>query len=201
MGISAGWISVKGLGRGEFLARLRLTETDDTHSLVEYWLPRRSTGAVATLPNERELFVSRNGDLVALEVAERVSVGVELVMCWMDEDGLDSESYSFTNGKLDWLIRHDPKKSREHIETQGRLPASFAVALAKAEELDRIQGGADYYFDVPLDVAGPLGAFRADWDFRELSDFDGTVTLVERTDVKRSAVASLFRWLSRDVGH
>jgi hypothetical protein len=187
MSISASWISVEGLDRAEFLQRLGLVQTEETCSILEEWLPRRSYGGVVTPSNGRELFISRYADLAMPEVAERVSLGAQLVMCNIEEHVMVSEAYSYTDGKLDWLIQHNIDETEDEIVFKGQPPASLHLAIANAAELDRSQGGADYYFDVPMDVVGPIAGFRPD---EEITTFDGTLTLVER-----KGKGGILKWL------
>lgn len=177
MGFSSSWMSVAGLDRAAFLDRLGMVETDRTIDITRHPFPRGTHGGVATLPNGRELFVSRySGDPLIDVEAARISAGVSLVTAAMDETVMVCLARSFTDGKLDWEIEHDPDKTLDGVATKGVPPASLQEALATAQRDTDSQGGADYFFDVALDVVGPIAGYRADMDDPA---FDGILTLVE----------------------
>jgi hypothetical protein len=182
LGIAASWITVTGLDRAEFLERLGLIETGETLDVSDDWFPRDPlcAGGVATLYDGRQIFISRYADLAAPEVAQRVSIGTNLVMCSMEEHVMHSEAYSYTDGKLDWLIRHDCNRSDDdpEIMTEGRPPPTLAAALAAADEGRRAHPTTDYHFDVPIEVVGPLAGYRADPNSADESAFDQVVSIV-----------------------
>jgi hypothetical protein len=187
MGIAASWIGVRGLDRGEFLQRLRLTETGDTLKLYPKWFPRRCDGGVATLADGRQLFISSYADLAMPEFAERVSAGAQLVMCSMNEMTMFSEAFGYSDGRLEWLIRHDSAKDLRGVETTGDPPETLSAALAEADRRVQQDANVDFHFSVPMEIVGPIAGYRADDD---CEGFDQEVAIVER---KRKA--SLLRWL------
>jgi hypothetical protein len=176
MGIAASWMSVGGLGKAEVLERLGIVETADKICLAEQWFDRHSLGGVAELPCGRVLLVARYGDLFQPETAAKVSGGAELVMCAMEEHVMYSSAWGYADGQQLWSIDHNPNKNLDGVDVSGSPPTSLAAAIARAKRLDEEEGGADYFFSVPMDVAGEIGRYRADED---LDDFDNVVTLVE----------------------
>jgi len=176
MGVAGTWITVKGLDRGELLRRLDLVETANTFSLLEEWVPRGTYGGVATLESGRELFISRQHEVTS-EIAQRVSIGVQLIMCLIEEHVMYSESYSFTDGVLDWHLFHHRPETGKEVVVKGNPPASLRKALTEAEELDRTRGRADFHFEVPFQVAESIDGFDP---LGDPLPFDGMLTIVER---------------------
>jgi hypothetical protein len=181
MGIAESWISVAGLTREEFLNRLDLAETEYRHDYRDCGFSKHDPdGGVATLPNGRQLYVSTYSHLATPEVAARVSVGAQLIMGSLEEHVDVSEAYSFTDGKMDWMILHNresqERKNAPEVETQGDLPNSFRGALAEADRVGEYTG-------LPLAVAAAVGGWRPD----EIPDgFDGIFTLLEpKSDADR----------------
>jgi hypothetical protein len=184
MGICANWVSVAGLSKAEVLARLGLVEVGRSISLEGEWFGRGAHAGVAEWPSGRVLVLC-NQDWFGPAVAAEVSAGAELVMCFMEEHVMVSSAYGFRDGHQLWRIDHNPEGKKVDDEAEGDLPPAYEAAMAEAAQLDRDQGGADYFFSVPCAVAGAVGGYRPD---EELPGFDYVFSVVESKAVlERSA--------------
>lgn len=95
-------------------------------------------------------------------VLKSVSTRAELVCCAAEEHVMYSSASGWTNGEEAWSITHDAQVAAEHLEATGTLPAEFPSIAERLRRQQRDDGGADFIFDIPVEVALALTGFRYD---------------------------------------
>jgi hypothetical protein len=85
-----------------------------------------------------------------------------LITCVIEEHSMYSCATGWENGLLLWSIVHDSSRhGPAHLDAQGDLPAVFA-AIRDHLSKQQAHGGADYLFDIPIEVAKAITGFRHD---------------------------------------
>lgn len=169
MGISVSWMSIKGLPKAEVLERLALTEVDETLSLVTEWPAfRLIDAATAELGSGRVLVMSVNRPLADAALAEKVSIGAELVTGQVVEVTSYSEACGYADGQRVWRIVHSAERNTRSqpngVEVEGALPPEFEEALGDGESA----------FELPGAVASLIGGFQPGY---HVPGFDNVVTI------------------------
>lgn len=105
-------------------------------------------------------------ELVAPEVVARLPG--EVVVCHVQEHAMYSVAEGWRDGSQRWSIVHDSAQAIDHLDATGDLPAVYADIRRRQLTAQAADGGAsagvDHVFDVPVEVARALTAFRHDED-------------------------------------
>jgi hypothetical protein len=79
-----------------------------------------------------------------------------------------SGAFGASDGVLLWSAQHDCNLGLEHLDVWGAPPAALeGIHKGLLEELQN-EGGADYVFDAPIDLAANLCGFNPDTFDREI---------------------------------
>jgi hypothetical protein len=77
-----------------------------------------------------------------------------------------SGCFGLRDGELVWSVVHNSNEDRDHLKVAGEPPAAFAEIEARLrKEQARHQPGvigADYIFDIPLELAAACCGYRHD---------------------------------------
>jgi hypothetical protein len=132
--------------------------------------------SAAETPNGWYLIISNCSEQVAADEAmQRLSTaGVELVTCFVEEHVMYSSVTGWKDGQKRWSVIHNSQtRKKNHLETEGELPAAFQSILSgltAQQEADAKKEGVDFIFDVPVELAQSLTGYRHDEDVPGLSD-------------------------------
>lgn len=169
MGYSLSWLAVKGKPpqavRDELAFRLAGKREE---------IPEADLSAVE-MPSGWYLIVANHSEQVASDAAmQRLSSsGGELVTCFVEEHVMFSSASSWKDGRKSWSVIHNAQERRDHLDTQGDLPAAFNSILCqfktKQQDADANKRRVDFIFDVPVELARGLVGYRHDKDVPGLS--------------------------------
>jgi hypothetical protein len=167
MGFSLTWVAARGKSRDRVLADLELQGTDAWEELPESPI----TGA--QIPGDWYAVIF-NGDITAIfagDALRRLSTGAEVVVCTVEEHVMCSGAFGWKNGREVWSVRHDAQVDADGIAAAGKLPQQYAAiagsARAQRDAADTegaADQGADFLFDVPIELAQALTGYRHDRD-------------------------------------
>jgi hypothetical protein len=162
MGFSQSWLAVKGKPPVAVLDALGLRGTDRREELAE------SPIVGAELPGGWYLVVTnRSGHRLMCEpILERLSAGCEVVTGDVEEHVMVSIATGWKEGRKVWSVVHDAQRGKEHLETEGELPAMFGGIRDELRSKQQAAGGGDadvdYIFDVPVMLAKTLTGYQHD---------------------------------------
>ena len=166
MGFSISWLAVRGISKSLVEERLAIRSTDELDEANE------SPISGALLPNGwLVLFLN---DLmhpfVTVESLSSLSEGCELVGCHVEEHVMVSAAFFYSNGRRLWNITHESDKGITNLEVEGSLPGGFQAIkdknLAAQQKDDEEDGGVDYVFEIPLELAEQICGYKHDrWQF------------------------------------
>jgi hypothetical protein len=166
MGFSISWIAVHGLSKSEVCQRLAIFDTGEPDEANE------SPISGASLPNDWQVIFLNDllHPFVAVESLNRLSKGCEVVGCQVEEHVMVCAAFFYANGARVWNITHESDKGLTNLDSEGLLPAAFeeikARNLAAQQKDDNEDGGVDYIFEVPLELAEHICGYKHDrWQF------------------------------------
>jgi hypothetical protein len=120
----------------------------------------------AALPNGEYLLYINDPDKIAPddEVYARLSKGAALIACYANETVMHSYACAWTNGVEEWSVFHDAQQHIKHLETSGNLPPEMQSIRDRLFAEQEAADGADFIFDIPVELFAALGGIRYDDD-------------------------------------
>src|SRR5262249_20456013 len=120
----------------------------------------------ATLPNGAYLLYINDPDKIVPDdkVFARLSKGASLVACYTNETVMNSYACGWANGIERWSVFHDAQQDIKHLETSGILPLEFQAIRDRLFAEQEGDDGADFIFDIPIELFAALGGIRYDRD-------------------------------------
>lgn len=120
----------------------------------------------AELPNGAYLLYLNDPEKIVPEdkVFCRLSKGASLVACYANETVMNSYACGWENGVERWSVFHDAQQELKHLETHGTLPPQFQAIRDRLFGQQESDDGADYIFDIPIELFASLGGIRYDHD-------------------------------------
>lgn len=138
------------------LASLGLAVTDESARMSPVPPPARfaafELGGWRFVVSEDHRFASR-------ERVVAVSQGGVAVGAYLEEHVMVSGAFGASEGRLVWSVQHDPNLGLEHLDIWGDPPAALGDIRARLLDKLRREGGADYVFDAPTEVAATVCGF------------------------------------------
>jgi hypothetical protein len=158
MGFSLSWLAIRGKDPAIVRRELGVRGTGSYEELPEAPLQG------VDLPTGWYLVVADHCSLEETESVARLSLGGEVVTCFVEEHVMCSRASGWRDGRRLWSITHDWQRGIEHLEADGDLPPVFDPIRdhLTAEQLG--QDHVDFIFDIPIEVAKALTGFRHDQD-------------------------------------
>jgi hypothetical protein len=185
MGFSLSWIAVNGRTPQIVRAALRLRGTGVREDVPDAPL------LGAELPGGWYLIIANRAypRFMHDAVLERLSVGCQVVTCFVEEHVMESAASCWKDGRLVWAVRHDSQKDIEHLETKGDLPPMFAPIHDELCARQIAAGGrsadVDYTFDVPAELAKTITGYRHDRVIPETGETPFEVLVTMKTQSPR----------------
>jgi hypothetical protein len=120
----------------------------------------------AALPSGAYLLYINDPDKIVPEdkVFARLSKGASLVACYANETVMNSYACGWANGIERWSVFHDAQQDIKHLETSGTLPPEFQAIRDRLFAEQEGDDGADFIFDIPIELFAALGGIRYDHD-------------------------------------
>lgn len=159
MGWSASWAAVQGSTKAEVLAVLGLEETEQEvfpgsregefscHELADGWFV---------------VFCEHFDGLDREQVLELSKLGLAVGRQFEDKVEMTSVAMAARDGVELWRIFHNTVKSSYRLDVTGEPPEVFAAFRDEAFRLQKEDGGADFVFDVPAQVAASVCGYDAE---------------------------------------
>lgn len=120
----------------------------------------------AALPNGAYLLYINDQDRIVPddEVFARLSKGASLIACYANETVMNSYACAWANGVECWSVFHDAQQDIKHLETNGTLPPEMQSIRDRLFAQQEADDGADFIFDIPVELFAALGGIRYDHD-------------------------------------
>jgi len=100
------------------------------------------------------------------KVLATISIHCDVVGCSVEEHVMWCSAQLWHHREQVWRVAHDAQKHISHLEVSGLLPDAYgAIESQFAKQQLRLSGGepaADYYFEIPLDLAKSVVGFKHD---------------------------------------
>lgn len=160
MGFRVQLIAVTGKEPRAIQADLGVVATGQREEIAE------SPVVGAALPNGAYLLYINDPDKIVPDdkVFARLSKGASLVACYANETVMNSYACGWANGVERWSVFHDAQQALEHLETSGTLPPEFNAIRDRLFAEQKGDDGADFIFDIPVELFAALGGIRYDQD-------------------------------------
>lgn len=97
-------------------------------------------------------------------VYSSLSRGTSLIACYANETVMNSYACGWSNGVASWSVFHDLQQGADHLELRGPLPPQFPAIRDRLFAQQAEAEGADYIFDVAVELFAALGGIRYDED-------------------------------------
>jgi hypothetical protein len=101
------------------------------------------------------------------EVFARLSEDASLVACYVNETVMESYACAWADGAKRWSVFHDAQQGIKHLETCGALPPEFQAIRDRLFVQQNAEGGADFIFDIPVELFAAVGGIRYDHDLAD----------------------------------
>jgi hypothetical protein len=120
----------------------------------------------AALPNGGYLLYVNDQEKIVQDdkVFARLSAGASLIACYANETVMNSYACGWSNGVERWSVFHDAQQDIKHLETSGTLPPEMQPIRDRLFAQQEKDDGADFIFDIPVELFAALGGIRYDHD-------------------------------------
>jgi hypothetical protein len=150
MGVSLSWFAVRGKAPEVVLRDFGLKNVGKQYHKTPF------CGGV--LPAGWFLVVHGRHEFTNDEV-QRLSRGGEVVACFVEEHVMVSRAAGWKDGQQIWCVTHDAQESDRHLEVEGEPPAGFAAIRDRLTKQQEEDGGADFIWDIPVDLAKEITGY------------------------------------------
>jgi len=158
MGFSITWFAVPDKNREAFFKRFSLSLTGEkmdvpdalisTAYLDTGWTVLWYNNVTCPFLSEREL--------------KEVSKDYDIIRCLVEEHVMACSSELWSGGSRKWFLSHSSEDGSENLDLDGTMPESFNAIKEKMKKTQMAEGGADYFFEIPLCVAESIVGFKHD---------------------------------------
>lgn len=98
---------------------------------------------------------------------KQLSLDRPVIRCQIEEHVMYGSAECWNQGKLTWLVRHDPDKGGVyHLDAEGVLPADFDAIRSEFKQRQDDEGGeranVDLIFEIPFVLARQITGFKHD---------------------------------------
>jgi hypothetical protein len=120
----------------------------------------------AVMPNGAYLLYINDQDRIVPDekVFARLSKDASLIACYANETVMNSYACAWANGVERWSVFHDADQGIKHLETSGILPSEMQGIRDRLFAEQEGDDGADFVFDIPIELFAALGGIRYDQD-------------------------------------
>ena len=71
-----------------------------------------------------------------------------------------SRAAGWKDGEQVWCVSHFAEEGDEHLEVEGEPPAGFAAIRDRLNKQQEEDGGADFIFNIPVDLSKEITGYR-----------------------------------------
>jgi len=197
MGCSLSWVAVLGKSTESVYEQLDLQGTGTREEMPD------SPIVGANLPGGWTLVMEgRDERLVNDTILQPLSVGCEVVACFVEEHVMVSSASGWKDGHKIWSVLHDSQQGIEHLDVKGDLPPLFDSICDRLRSEQQADGGknavVDYIFSIPEELAFALTGFHHEMDIADAGDspFEVLISTVSKPEEKTWGSDSLFEALN-----
>jgi hypothetical protein len=162
MGYSLSWLACKDKAPEAVQHQLGCIGTGEFGEYGDFGL----VGGV--LPNGWYLLIANRCEtaLIADAVVSEISLGCSAMACSIEEHVMCSHASFWSNGRRIWRVEHRAELGLSDLKIIGEPPPELLRLreAAAAEPATRLRGTlqADYFFDIPLELAKRMVSFKHD---------------------------------------
>ena len=150
MGASLSWFAVRGKEPEAVLQDFGLKNVGK-----EYHKTPFCGGA---LPTGWFLLIHGRHEFTNDEV-QQLSRGGEVIACFVEEHVMVSRAAGWRDGEQIWCVTHDAQEGDGHLDVDGEPPAGFAAIRDRLTKQQEEDGGADFIFNIPVDLAKEITGY------------------------------------------
>jgi hypothetical protein len=150
MGASLSWFAVRGKTPEAVLQEFGLNNAGKD--------PCKTRFSGGALPTGWFLLIHGRHEFTNNEV-QRLSRGCEVIACFVEEHVMVSRAANWKDGQQIWSVTHDAQESDGHLEVEGEPPAGFAAIRDRLTKQQEEDDGADFIFNIPVDLAKALTGY------------------------------------------
>ncbi len=155
------WLAVHGKDKMDVLDSMHLRDTGILDEAAE------SPICAAPFPDGWTIIVLNRFAHPFAEDASLMlfSQDCRVIACHVEETAMFSAAQLYENGKRQWAVIHDSQAGEYHLDVEGRPPDELVEIIERQTQHQREDGeasGADYMFDIPLELAESHCGFRHD---------------------------------------
>jgi hypothetical protein len=157
MGWQISWAAVRGKPREEVWRDLGFRPTGRTDDVP-------TAPFSSTLLGEWVLVLAHRDDRFSKDrVLAPLSRGADVVGCFAEEHVMFVEAVAWTDGRQRWTVKHSAEQGLDNLESQGDPPRLLETLVAAARrKRDNDPDGADFFFEVPGELARSIVGFKHD---------------------------------------
>lgn len=164
MGFSISWIGFHGLTKAEVLELVGAVDTGVVDEANEAPL------SGAEIPRGWYILFSNDFSYVSKELLKSRSARGVVIACQVHEGCMVSAACGYDRGTERWAVRHVSEIGIRDLTISGSPPPAFAAIRDRLSGQQNADGGADarvdYFFDIPIETASAVCAYRHDrWKF------------------------------------
>lgn len=150
------WLAVHGKVTDMILDELQLRRTGEREKI-----PSKLAGA--DLPTGWYVIVKdQDVELMRDTLLKEVSLQCECVACFIEDASRTTSAVGWKNGRKVWSALHDGQQGKEHLLLRGEFPSLFGPILEGFRAKQKANPGADFIFEIPLELARELSGYRHD---------------------------------------
>ena len=189
MGYALSWLAIRGKSREQVHRDLGIDSTGVYDESPE----APFTGA--RLQNNWYLLLRNRGVFSDARIMELLSIKGEVIYCSIEEHVMVSEASGWRDGRKIWSVVHEAQKASGHLKITGEPPPEFALIRERLQaEQATGEGGVDYIFDVPIEVARAISGYRHDATIPSVDNLGFEILQQGEAPTKTSWLP---RWLAR----
>lgn len=153
MGVSLSWFAIRGKAPEAVLQAFGLRNVGKEYRKTRY--------CGGTLPSGWFLLTYGRHEFTNKQARE-LSRGCEVIACFAEEHVMVSRAANWKDGNQIWSITHDAQERDDHLEVEGEPPKSFAAIRDRLIREQKEDGGADFIFDIPMELAKEITGYTYD---------------------------------------
>jgi hypothetical protein len=153
MGASLSWFAVRGKKPDSVLQDFGLTNVGKEYHKTPFCGGALPTGWFLVIHGRHEY---------TNDEVRQLSRGCEVIACSVEEHVMFSRASGWKDGEQIWSITHAAEEGDAHLEVEGEPPAGFAAIRDRLTRQQEEEGGADFIFNIPVDMAKEITGYIHD---------------------------------------
>ena len=164
MGFKISWVGFHGLLKSEVLQIIGGVDSGIVDEANE------APFSIAEVPGVWFILFCNDFGFASEKTLRSLSARGTVLACQVHEGVMFSAAFGYERGKLQWSLTHNSDNGIKDLSVSGSPPPEFAEIrdrLSKEQEDNEGDSGdVDYFFDIPVETAEALCAYRHDrWKF------------------------------------